>query len=135
VKIIEVETLGGGIAKVNIGTGVITIARDRYYQFPEDIQRIVLLHEMAHYVLQTDDEIAADRWACREFIKEGRSPQMAVFALTKILPFTTPEHFERLYYQIDRVRHYDFHYNGNIQALTKQQPYGFLRNYTLSTRS
>lgn len=135
-QIVEVPTLNGGIAKVNVATGVITVARDRFYQYPEQVRRFVILHEMGHLVTGSSNEFVADEWAARQFIKEGGSPKMAVFALSRILPFNNPEHYERLKRQLDRVRHLDFHYNGNFKAL-KSPPHpnthGIIRSYPQTT--
>lgn len=131
VTIREVDSLGGGIAKVNIATGLITIARDRFYQFDPEIRRFVLLHEIGHYILQSDNEFLVDQWALKEYMRTGGSSRKAVYALTKVLPFSNPEHLQRAKAQLDRVRHYDFHYNGNFKALTNPTHNVFIRNYTL----
>ncbi|MCH2025803.1 MAG: hypothetical protein MK172_08685 [Verrucomicrobiales bacterium] len=108
---------------MNIQSGVITVAKDRFYDYPESIRRFVLLHELGHYVLQSRNELDVDRWALRQYMNTGGSAKEAVFALTRVLSFTNPEHRERLYHQLDRVRHYDYHINGNINALKYKPEY------------
>lgn len=129
---IRVEnTLGGSIAKVNIDTGIITIAKDRFSKFNEDIQTFVLLHETGHFVLQSANEKRVDRWALEQYMKLGKSPKSAVLALSEVLDFRNKEHIERLRLQFDNARHFDFHLNGNKSALLPQlNNYKYVRNYS-----
>lgn len=120
VKVVKVDTLGGSPAKINIRTGVMYQSRDVYDKLPKPIQRFIYLHEMGHYVLQSADELEVDRWALRQYIKEGNSPQSAIHALSRVVSFENPEHMVRLKAQLDNARHYDFHFNGNTNALRAQ---------------
>lgn len=56
-------------ASIDISTGVITINCDIWPKLSPVQRKLLILHEKAHFVLQTQyDEIACDRWALQKFV-------------------------------------------------------------------
>jgi len=74
---------------------------------PASHRTFIMLHEMAHVVLQTTDEIEADAWAFNQYAKLGLPLSESVKALTRILNPRSPEHNERMYLQLQRALKYD----------------------------
>lgn len=115
-KITYFPTLGGTPARVNRVTGEMQISLEHWKQLPPEHRFFIMLHELAHLVLQTRDEKAVDEWAFAEYAKRGYSLKQSVFALTKVLSFTNQEHYWRAYLQLERAREYDYYVNGNKKA-------------------
>lgn len=67
----------------------------------------VFLHEWAHLVADTDDELTADALAHREYMKRGYSLKQSVFAHTRLLRFDKTEDFIRANLQLKRAQQYD----------------------------
>lgn len=112
-KITKVADLGATPARVNRRTGEMFISLKHMRALPEEHRMFVMLHEMAHVVLQTKDEVEADAWAFKEYAKRGYSLKASVKALTSILNDQNPEHNWRMYLQLRRAEKYDYEVNGN----------------------
>lgn len=108
------RVLGGSIAGVHPETGRLFINKPlaQQMQLNADVMFFIMLHEMGHLALQTDDEAAVDAWAHREYMKRGYSLKQSVFALTRILRFSKPEDIKRANAQLLRAQHFDEY--GNI---------------------
>lgn len=95
--------LGSTPAGVHPSSGVLYI-NDQLWNTLDQAERFfVLLHENAHIQGQTRSEYEADRIAFEEYARRGYSLRSAVYALTKLLPFTSPEHYERATRQLERA--------------------------------
>ena len=79
--------MGLNPASVNLKTGVITINKNIWQRLSSVQKTLILLHEEAHYHLQTpDDEIACDRWALERFAgTQKKSLRKAVDAYADLL--------------------------------------------------
>lgn len=101
--------LKGNIAGVNPQTGKMYLNGPliRQMRLSKDVILFIMLHEMGHLVLQTDNEEAVDRWAQEEYMKRGYSLKQSVFALTKILRFDKPEDLRRANNQLTRAMFFD----------------------------
>lgn len=97
------EDLGATPAGVHPGSGILYINARLWNNLTEAERFFILLHENAHIQGQTRSEYEADRLAFEEYARRGYSLRSAVFALTKILPFTTPEHYQRAVQQLQRA--------------------------------
>jgi hypothetical protein len=117
IRIEYVDELQGTPARVNIKTGLLQVSMKHFKGYHPDVRRFIILHEMGHYYQQTKDEMKADRWAIKRYMREGRSAKRAVFAMTKVLPYTTVEQSERTKILFNLIRHFDAHLNGNTNAL------------------
>ncbi|HMV91533.1 MAG TPA: hypothetical protein PJ995_21570 [Cyclobacteriaceae bacterium] len=71
----------------------------------------MLLHENAHLVLNTDDELAVDAYAHRQYMDLGYSLKQSVYAHTKVLSFDKTEDFVRARLQLERALAYDHEHN------------------------
>lgn len=80
----------------------------------EEEQRFVLLHEEGHLVLQTRNELAADRYAFDKYVGEGHSLKKSISALTKVLR-NSPEHLTRTSQIFNRALQ---HQNNNNNMTT-----------------
>lgn len=115
-KIIVVPTLNGTPAKVNRQTGVMYLSAADMQELPVNIRFFIMLHEMAHVVLQTTSEEEADKWAFNQYAKRGHSLTEAVYALTRVLNDKNPEHAWRMYLQLQRAKKYDYEVNHNTKV-------------------
>jgi hypothetical protein len=62
------KTMGLNPASINMDTGIVTINKDIWKELSPVQKKLILLHEKAHFVLQTvDDEIACDKWAIEHY--------------------------------------------------------------------
>lgn len=114
-KIVEVENIPNTDtpARVSRMTGEMTIQK-RVWRHIHPLHRIfILLHEEAHVVLQTTDELEADAWAFQRYAKMGYPLKHSILALSQVLNFTSREHFLRGYAQLQRAIEYDRESNGN----------------------
>lgn len=71
----------------------------------------MLLHENAHLVLNTDDELAVDAYAHKQYMDLGYSLKQSVYAHTKVLSFDKTEDFVRARLQLERALAYDHEHN------------------------
>ncbi|GHU85346.1 hypothetical protein FACS1894153_0380 [Bacteroidia bacterium] len=110
--------MGTNPASINLGTGIITINKDVWQQFSDVQKKLIYLHELAHYRLNTvDDEIACDKWAIEQYAgSEKKSLRKAVNAYASLL--------DKDYIPEERKRHIliscltiDHEKFGNKQAL------------------
>ncbi len=103
---IEHADLGESPAAVNRETGVMYINPD--FKLTGDQWYFIMLHEMGHLAEQTKDELTADAWAHKQYLKEKkRSLKESVFALTDLLTFQKEEDFIRARYQLERAKNAD----------------------------
>ncbi|MGZ3999149.1 MAG: hypothetical protein ACXVIY_00900 [Mucilaginibacter sp.] len=114
--IVKVEDLVTTPAKVNRRTGVMYISLAHFRQMPYEHCLFVMLHEKGHVVQQTTDEVAADTWAFNEYAKMGYSLNESVKALTRVLDDQNPEHYWRMYLQLERAKNFDREVNGNTKV-------------------
>jgi hypothetical protein len=112
-----VESLGNSPAMVNRKTGEAYFSLEFWNILPKEHRLFVLLHELAHYSLNTSDEIKADALAFKLYSDMGYSLTQSVRALTKILSFKNPEHWQRVYMQLERAAKFDVMRNGNNKAI------------------
>ena len=84
-KITYHSDLGTTPARVNRKTGELQINLPVWERLTPDEKRFVELHEEGHLVLQTRNELAADRYAFKKYAEEGRSLKAGVKSLTKML--------------------------------------------------
>jgi len=115
-QIVWVPTLGATPAKVNRQTGVMYLSRAAMQNLPPEYRLFIMLHEMAHVVLQTTDEVAADNWAFNQYAAMGYSLKAGVKALTRVLNDKDPEHAWRMYSQLKRAEKFDYEVNNNKNA-------------------
>jgi hypothetical protein len=119
-KIEYVDSIPGtsSPARVFHDTGVIQINLSRWNQLPPFTQKYIKAHEEGHYLGRTNNEFKADKYA---FLKlaftEPESLRNSVKALSDVLPYTTPEHSERVKAQIIRSLAADWVVNKNAKAL------------------
>ncbi len=103
---IEHADLGESPAAVNRETGVMYINPN--FKLTSDQWYFIMLHEMGHLKEQTKDELTADAWAHKQYLKESkRSLKESVFALTDLLTFQKDEDFIRARYQLERAKNAD----------------------------
>ena len=103
-----VDSLGGRTpACVNRVTGLMLIDRKWWNTLPVEHRLFILLHEYAHFVLNTSDELKADKLAFELYAKMGHSLNESVKALTRVLSYTNSEHTERTLAQIERAKEFD----------------------------
>jgi len=94
-------------ARVNRLTGEMVI-QNRVWRHIHPLHRIfILLHEEGHVVLQTTDELEADKYAFERYAELGYPLKHSILALAHVLTFTSREHFLRGYAQADRALQYD----------------------------
>lgn len=106
-QIVEVADLGTSPAMVNRETGVVYINARFKGRLTKDQWLFILLHEEGHLKLKTLDENAVDNWAFNEYVKRGGSLKQSVFALTRVLSGSTPEHYQRANNQLIRAKNYE----------------------------
>lgn len=111
--IIFVDNLGDTPATVNRRNGILFVSKKFWNQLKPEHRLFILLHEMAHVHLQTDNEFKVDEWAFKEYAKRGHSLKESVYALSKVLSGKNPEHYWRVYQQLERAKAYDRKHNGN----------------------
>jgi len=116
-EIIDVPTLPNGTpAMVNRRTGVMYRNMSVFRRMPKSHQMFVMLHEMAHVVLQTTNEESADAWAFKQYADMGYPLSESVKALTRILNPNLRDHNQRMYLQLKRAEVYDRVVNHNINV-------------------
>ena len=102
-RVVIAADLGATPAGVAPSSGILYINARLWKTLTPAERFFVLLHEWAHIAGQTRSEYEADRLAFTEYARRGYSLRSAVFALTKILPFTSPEHYRRAVEQLERA--------------------------------
>jgi hypothetical protein len=121
--IIEVDGLGVSPAMVNRRTGVVYVNPDFRNQLSADQWFFILLHEYGHLYLKTTNEAQVDDWAFREYVKRGYKLSESVYALTKVLSFSTGEHYERAEAQLRRAQEYDRKHLAAFTGTVSNQKY------------
>ncbi|WP_113636097.1 hypothetical protein [Nubsella zeaxanthinifaciens] len=106
-------------ARVNRRTGEMQLSLKHMRAMPKEHRLFVMLHEKAHVELQTTDEVKADAQAFKEYADLGYSLNASVKALTKVLSDKNPEHFWRMYAQLQRAKAYDYSHYGNTKIYQK----------------
>lgn len=119
--VVIVPDLGGTPAKVNRRTGVMYVSAADMKPLPVNYRLFIMLHEMAHVVLQTTNEEEADSWAFKEYANRGHSLTDGVRALTRVLNDQNPEHAWRMYLQVQRAKKYDYEVNHNTKVYQNDQ--------------
>lgn len=105
--------MGNNPASVNRATGQMYLNLELFKKIKPEHRLFIMLHEMAHVVLQSTNEKEVDEWAFREYAKRGYSLKEAVYSLTDLLKGNNLEHYERIKNQLERAKDYDFHFYGN----------------------
>ena len=118
-KITYLPHLVGTPARVNRRTGEMQLSLKHMRAMPKEHRLFVMLHEKAHVELQTTDEVKADAQAFKEYADLGYSLNASVKALTKVLSDKNPEHFWRMYAQLQRAKAYDYSHYGNTKIYQK----------------
>lgn len=121
--VVYTEKIGSTPAAVNHRTGVLYINPEVFDKYPKHWQEFILLHELGHLVLDTKNELAADEFAFRHFIRNGGSLRESVLSLSEVLDVNNnPSHYIRAREQLKRAQEWDEKVNGiNIGKISKQQ--------------
>ena len=114
-KITHVYDLGGTPARVNRRTGEMFLCIPQLKKLPKEHRLFIMLHEMAHVVLQTENEGEADAWAFAKYAEMGYSLKASVHALTDTLKAQFPQHYMRMWQQLQRAEKYDREVNHNTK--------------------
>lgn len=115
-KIYLVKTLGSTPARINRKTGELYISREKWDDLDPNTRLFILLHEAGHIDQQTRNEIAADNYAFQAYAQAGKPLSKAITALTRLLHFQNPQHYDRVNSQVRRAFAYDYYVNGNPKA-------------------
>lgn len=107
---------GGSPASVSRAKGIIYVDEGIAKRLSKDQIFFVLLHEMGHLVLQSQNEKEVDDWAFAQYAKRGYKLSHAIYALTRLLNYHNPEHMERTLLQIQRTKKYDREVNKNAKV-------------------
>lgn len=114
--IYEVEDLGSTPARVNRKTGELYINLKKWAELSPEARLFVLLHEAGHVDQDTRSELLADNYAFHAYARAGKPLSKSITALTRLLHFNNPQHFDRVRAQMARAFAYDYHVNGNHAA-------------------
>ena len=91
-------------AMVNRKTGELFINLDRWKDIAFVHRVFIILHELAHVVLDSSDEMAVDALAHKWYIEMGYSLTESVYALTKVLHADSKVNYERSLAQYNRAK-------------------------------
>lgn len=97
----------------NRSTGELYINTPYFERLNRNQQFYVLLHELGHIVLQTEDENKADAYASKIYLKKGYPLSESVKALSRVLKFNKSGDYQRLENQFLRAANYDLQVNNN----------------------
>lgn len=90
--------------------GIIYLSRTELSGVPQNVIKVIVNHEKAHNILQTENELLCDSWAFYKSMSEGVSLMDTIKALTRILDFENQKasSFYQLRYtkQLERAKHY-----------------------------
>ncbi len=96
-KYVDASVLGRCPASVDMRTGVISINRSVWGGYDNFEKAFVIMHEIGHYVLDTDSEYEADAYALRHVYKTApRSLKRSLQTLCKIRVID-PSRLDNLY--------------------------------------
>lgn len=112
-----VSGIGATPARVNRATGELQLNLDVWPHLTREQKIFVLQHEAGHVALNTSNEHAVDAYAFEQFAKDGHSLKASVGALTDLLTFSTPEHYQRAHNQLRRALEYDAFVNNHKPAM------------------
>ena len=93
-------------AAINRRTGDLYVS-SAFYQLPRLHQKFVLLHELAHWKLNTKSELVADRAAVLWLAKNGEPLSDTVAAVYKVLDLSRKAHQIRAFRAIQAAVHFD----------------------------
>jgi|GEM_PF-1148576 len=118
-KIVPVSNLGNTPARVHRPTGTVFINNNIWNELSLPEQKIILLHEEGHYVLQTKNEKEADYYAFKHYAgTEPYSLKNTLLTLYNNLDINNnPAHLQRFNSLLKIVLWYDFSNYGNKKAL------------------
>lgn len=103
VTYVDSATLGNCPASVDMRTGVVSINRTVWPRYDNFEKAFVIMHEIGHYVLNTDSEYEADAYALRRVYKTApRSLKRSLQTLCKIRVLD-PSRLEHLYREALRL--------------------------------
>lgn len=111
--------LGDSPAAVNRETGVMYV--NPSFKLNSDQWYFIMLHELGHIKQKTKNELEADAWAHKQYLKENKSLKQSVFALTDLLTFNKPEDYVRAKMQLQRAQAADGkteNFTGNMYTET-----------------
>ncbi|HNA38721.1 MAG TPA: hypothetical protein PLR84_04385 [Chitinophagales bacterium] len=94
-------------AAVNRKTGELFINKKRWSNIKAEHRVFILLHELAHCILDTSDEMAVDALAHTWYLQLGYSLSESVFALTKVLHADSDMNKKRSWAQYTRAKEID----------------------------
>jgi hypothetical protein len=117
-QILEVDNLVSSPARVNRKTGTLLVSREHFKNMDPNYRYFVLLHEEAHVLFDTDDEMMCDEYAMRKMIKKGYPLSEILKSLTRVLSYNKDSHYGRTLNIFNKLREYDYHVNGNDKVLT-----------------
>jgi len=104
-------------ARANRYTGEVFLNSNIWNSLTPERRFFVLCHELGHLKHNTTDELYADESAFYDYVKKNKSLKESVKALSQVLNFDNPEHYDRLLNQLKRALKYDFEHNHNHKAM------------------
>lgn len=104
---IYLADLGRNPATINKATGQLYLNRRIVKHLSADQIYFIILHELSHLLLRTDDEERVDRHAFKMYAKEKRSLKASVYALSDTLNMNDPNHLKRAVLQLRRAQKID----------------------------
>jgi hypothetical protein len=107
-------------ASANRATGEIFLNINRWHKIKPSHKVFIILHEMAHIVLNTSNEYAVDQWAQEQYIAMGYPLTESVKALTQVLPGRSAEQIKRAELQMQRATQIN---NKNMQLVSNNEPF------------
>ena len=145
VQYVDSSVLGRCPASVDMSTGVVSINRSVWDRYDDFEKSFVIMHELGHYLLDTDSEYEADEYALRKVYKTApRSLKRSLQTLCKIRVID-PRRLDNLYrvaldldakdgndvaaIELERIN--NFNNNKNFRTMTKargQETYPEKRN-------
>ena len=115
---VYVTGLGWGTpAQIDRMNGLRYLNAEHFDDLPLPWQRFIKLHEEGHYVMNTNNELAADEYGFYRYAAEGWPLSECIPALTRILDPNDPAHKLRVVMMEKRVYEYDAFVNKNPKAL------------------
>ena len=93
-----------------------------YAKFNQNERYYILLHELGHIVLNTNDELKADEYASTIYLKKGYSLTDSVKALGHALKYNKNEDYIRTLRQFERAKKYDLEINGHDNKTQMEIP-------------
>jgi len=113
-----VHGLGRTPARVNRRTGTIFLNSETWDNYTEFEKKLIILHEKAHYLLQTTNEQEADAYAVEQFIgSEFESLKKSLQSFYSTLDMSNPAHRDRYKAVLRRIIQTDYYKFGNYKLL------------------